>query len=156
MGSNPSTESNNTTEITARNKMQVLCMRRQGKMESSTHKGAKELKHSSKNHRGHTLATANFGAKLLTARYCSSLLVDFESAEMTCGFEEPLEGATRRRLVKLKRCISRFASGLFSALRLDSCDWIVASGLLRLIVATGNTGNQAGQSGSSAGRSPRP
>ncbi|KZV22349.1 pentatricopeptide repeat 5 [Dorcoceras hygrometricum] len=59
MGSNPSTESNNTTEITARNKMQVLCMRRQGTMESSTHKGAKELKHSSKNHRGHTLATAN-------------------------------------------------------------------------------------------------
>ncbi|KZV32454.1 hypothetical protein F511_15712 [Dorcoceras hygrometricum] len=49
MGSNPSTESNNTTEITARNKMQVLCMRRQGTMESSTHKGAKELKHSSKN-----------------------------------------------------------------------------------------------------------
>ncbi|KZV54004.1 ABC transporter C family member 14 [Dorcoceras hygrometricum] len=57
MGSNPSTESNNTTEITARNKMQVLCMRRQGTKESSTHKGAKELKHSSKNHRGHTLAT---------------------------------------------------------------------------------------------------
>ncbi|KZV51994.1 ATP-binding cassette transporter [Dorcoceras hygrometricum] len=57
MGSNPSTESNNTTEITARNKMQVLCMRRQGTMESSTQKGANELKHSSKNHRQRTVAT---------------------------------------------------------------------------------------------------
>ncbi|KZV47468.1 hypothetical protein F511_32662 [Dorcoceras hygrometricum] len=57
MGSNPSTERNNTTEITARNKMQVLCMRRQGTKGSSAHKGAKELKHSSKNHRQHTVAT---------------------------------------------------------------------------------------------------
>ncbi|KZV15859.1 hypothetical protein F511_09477 [Dorcoceras hygrometricum] len=57
MGSNPSTESNHTTEITARNKIQVLCMRRQGTMESSTHKGAKELKHSSNNHRQRIVAT---------------------------------------------------------------------------------------------------
>ncbi|KZV44963.1 autophagy-related protein 11-like [Dorcoceras hygrometricum] len=56
MGSNPSTESNNTTEITARKRMQVLCMRRQGTKENSTHKGAKELKHSSKKHRRHTVA----------------------------------------------------------------------------------------------------
>ncbi|KZV35438.1 hypothetical protein F511_22654 [Dorcoceras hygrometricum] len=37
--------------------MQVLCMRRRRTTESSTHKGAKELKHSSKNYQQHTVAT---------------------------------------------------------------------------------------------------
>ncbi|KZV58387.1 hypothetical protein F511_15510 [Dorcoceras hygrometricum] len=31
--------------------------------------------------------------------------------EHICGFEEPVEGATRRRMVKLKRCVSSVASG---------------------------------------------
>ncbi|KZV45407.1 hypothetical protein F511_39160 [Dorcoceras hygrometricum] len=68
MGSNPSTESNNTTEITARKRMQVLCMRRQRTMESSTHKGAKELKHSSKNHQQRIMATSWYQSQYLKRR----------------------------------------------------------------------------------------
>ncbi|KZV37031.1 hypothetical protein F511_11977 [Dorcoceras hygrometricum] len=82
MGSNPSTESNNTTEITTRKRMQVLCMRRQGKMESSTHKGAKELKHSSKNHRQRTMATGSGSSTLLANTSHTSDVTQLRS--LTC------------------------------------------------------------------------
>ncbi|KZV55479.1 hypothetical protein F511_29585 [Dorcoceras hygrometricum] len=67
-------------------------------------------------------------------------------AILACGFEEPVEGATRRRMVKLKRCVSSIASGTsfedstsFCLVPCDwiACDWKVATGLLRLVVATG-------------------
>ncbi|KZV28785.1 hypothetical protein F511_06705 [Dorcoceras hygrometricum] len=72
-------------------------------------------------------------------------------AILVCGFEEPVEGATRRRMVKLKRCVSSIASGTsfedstsFCLAPCDwiacdwiacdwiACDWKVATGKLRL------------------------
>ncbi|KZV37496.1 hypothetical protein F511_16073 [Dorcoceras hygrometricum] len=44
-----------------------------------------------------------------------------------CGFEEPVVGATRRRLVKLNAAFRGLRQGY-----LAPCDWIVATGLLRL------------------------
>ncbi|KZV47717.1 hypothetical protein F511_19430 [Dorcoceras hygrometricum] len=88
--------------------------------------------------------------------------------------EEPVAGGIVLRLddqlwnCGTSRGSNATSSGLVETLRFEDCvccDWIVATGLLRLdccdwIVATGLlrgvSGNQAGPSGSSVGRSPHP
>ncbi|KZV45847.1 alpha/beta hydrolase domain-containing protein 17B [Dorcoceras hygrometricum] len=83
MGSNPSTESNNTTEITAMNEMQVLCMRRQGTMESSTRK---ELRNS--NIAPRIIDNVQWPRGVSTVWYCNFAFLPTTAPDVTDAFAQ--------------------------------------------------------------------